>query len=371
MDATTPPPGYGVSRAWALEFTGRWQEFLPIALTNLLLTVVTLGIYRFWAKARERQYLWSRTRFYDDHFDWTGTGKEMFLGFLIVVLGLIPVIGLFFLAAYLFTGNSIAQLLGLVLLFSLYTGLFYITGVASLRALRYRLSRTYWHGIRGGSDDGGWGYGVQYVWRWIAAVFSLWIALPWAQTRLWNARFNKMSFGQYRFHADADARGLMKRWLLIYVLMAVPFIAFFAVALVASGGDLSKPPRPEALPSPGLFMLMTLALVLVFYVGLPLAALAYRAAYYRRVAEATSIGPARFLFTARTVDWLLLYLGHAGIVLITLGFGAMFIGYRNYKFAVQHLHLGGDVDFAALAQSTTRAPTDAEGLADAFDIGAI
>jgi len=61
----------------AIRFTGTWQESLPIALTNLLLTVVTLGIYRFWAKARERRYLWSRTEFIDDRLEWTGTGKEM------------------------------------------------------------------------------------------------------------------------------------------------------------------------------------------------------------------------------------------------------------------------------------------------------
>ena len=79
-------------RAWhaddvdrAMRFTGNWKDYLPIAATNVLLIIVTLGIYRFWAKARERRYLWSRTHFIDDQFEWTGTGKEMFVGFLFVV----------------------------------------------------------------------------------------------------------------------------------------------------------------------------------------------------------------------------------------------------------------------------------------------
>ena len=36
----------------AIRFTGNWREYLPIAASNVLLTIVKLGIYRFWAAAR-------------------------------------------------------------------------------------------------------------------------------------------------------------------------------------------------------------------------------------------------------------------------------------------------------------------------------
>src|SRR5205085_786339 len=151
----------------AIEFTGTWREYLPIALTNLLLTVVTLGIYRFWAKARERRYLWSRTRFIDEHLEWTGTGKEMFVGFLIVFLILLPV---FYLANTFIQGLVLrgeTREAGL-LFFVLYGLVFYLIGVARFRALRSRLSRPCWHGIRGGSADGGWAFGWNYVWKSLA-----------------------------------------------------------------------------------------------------------------------------------------------------------------------------------------------------------
>jgi uncharacterized membrane protein YjgN (DUF898 family) len=367
MDAaTTNPAAHGDQPRRAFEWTGRWQEFLPIALTNLLLTIVTLGIYRFWAKARERQYFWSRTRFLDDQLEWTGTGKEMFLGFLIVFLALIPVIGLIWLAMFLFTGNALAKLLGGLLLIAVYGGLFYMTGVASLRALRYRLSRTYWHGIRGGSDDGGWGYGVQYMWRTLVTMFALFLPLPWAQTRLWNARFNKMSFGQHRFHADATSEGLMGRWLLVYAVFLGTF-AILGAWMYSMRGATQAEMEAAAGSAIGIIVLIFVA----FYILLPLAALAYFAAYYRRVAGATSIAGLQFRFRAGTADWLLLFLGHVGLVIGTLGIGALFISYRNYAFAVRHLDVEGDVDVERLVQSSTRAPTDAEGLADAFDIGAI
>ena len=38
---------------------------------------------------------------------------------------------------------------------------------------------------------------------------------------------------------------------------------------------------------------------------------------------------------------------------------------------VRHMHIYGSVDIAQLTQSTTHAPREAEGFADAFDIGAI
>jgi len=50
----------------AFAFSGDWREFAPIAFTNLLLSIVTLGVYLFWARTRERRYLWSRTQFIDD-----------------------------------------------------------------------------------------------------------------------------------------------------------------------------------------------------------------------------------------------------------------------------------------------------------------
>ena len=84
MDAYRAAPAAHGERA--VRFTGNWREYLPIAATNALLIVCTLGVYRFWASARQRRYLWSRTEFIDDSLEWTGTGKEMFVGFVIVAV---------------------------------------------------------------------------------------------------------------------------------------------------------------------------------------------------------------------------------------------------------------------------------------------
>ena len=68
-------------------------SFLPensklfwLAVWTGALTVVTLGIYRFWARTRLRRYIWSSIKPGGDSFEYTGTGLEKFLGFLIALV---------------------------------------------------------------------------------------------------------------------------------------------------------------------------------------------------------------------------------------------------------------------------------------------
>lgn len=126
----------------AFRFHGSWPEFIRIVVPNILLTVVTLGIYRFWATTRERQYLWSKTDFIDERLEWTGTGLELFIGFIMaVVLILVP-----FFALQFATQALALQGYGgwaAVLTFVMFGFIMYMIGIARFRALRYRLSRTY------------------------------------------------------------------------------------------------------------------------------------------------------------------------------------------------------------------------------------
>src|SRR6476619_6142496 len=150
MDSYKAWPAAGDERA--IRFTGNWREYLPIAATNVALIIVTLGIYRFWATARQRRYLWSRTHIIDDCLEWTGTGKEMFLGFLIVIAVIAPfLLFIQFLFPALIARGKAEAAFGLIFLFEI--ALLYLGGFARFRALRYRLSRSYWHGIRGGSNE--------------------------------------------------------------------------------------------------------------------------------------------------------------------------------------------------------------------------
>jgi uncharacterized membrane protein YjgN (DUF898 family) len=360
MDAmTSVEPERGV------RFTGTWREYLPIAATNVLLIIVTLGIYRFWATARQRRYLWSRTEVIGDRLEWSGTGKEMFIGFLIVMAVLLP---FFLFIQFLFPAmvargkeGAAAGIIGLF-----YIGLIYLGGFARFRALRYRLSRSWWRGIRGGSNDPGWNYGGEYLGRVALSLMTFWIVWPWAATRLWNGRWNQMSFGQLQFRTDLDAENLKRRWAAVYL---VPIAVFTVAAIVAAMIGLGAAAYGNE-PSPTIFAIIG-GIFLLFYLIIPLMTLHWYAKFYRKAAESLSLGNLEFGFDARTRDWLKLFLGNIALAVVTLGFGLAYWGYRNWAFMVRHMHLYGEINVSDLSQSTTHAPAEAEGFADAFDIGAI
>ena len=360
MDAYT---GAAADDGRAIRFTGSWREYLPIAITNALLIICTLGIYRFWAAARQRRYLWSRTHVIDDSLEWTGTGKEMFIGFLIVMCVLVPFFLFFqFLFPALVARGKAEAAFAAILLFEI--ALLYLGGFARFRAVRYRLSRTYWHGIRGGSNDPGWSYGGEYLGRIFLAAMTMWIAWPWMATQLWNARWNKMSFGPIQFDSNLDAEGLGWRWALVYFVPLGALLLFAFLAAVVGLGPSAGAPRSTVAG-------VIFGGVVLVYLAIPLMTLNWYAKYFRMAADATSLGELQFGFDATTLQWLGLFLGNVALAVVTLGFGVTYWGYRNWAFMVRHMHIYGEIDIGQLTQSTTHAPREAEGFADAFDIGAL
>jgi uncharacterized membrane protein YjgN (DUF898 family) len=389
--------------ASAFRFHGSWQDFARIVIPNILLTIVTLGIYRFWATTRERQYLWGQTDFIDERLEWTGRGLELFIGFVMaVVLILIP----FFLIQFATQALVLQGYTGWagLLTFAMFGFIMYMIGIARFRALRYRLSRTYWHGIRGGSDDQGFGYGWSYIWKTIVGYLAFGLMVPWSMMDLWNERWNKMSFGPHKIEAVGNYAATFKRYLLFYLM---PFVLF--VGGTVAGGMFGASGMMDSM------MVGIIVLVFGFYIGLGLVALAYYAKFFRVAVEGMSLHKLDFAFPARTMDWFKLFVGDTGlyllaalpvavilgamgllssfevplpsestaafessIVIVVLAFSVLpfaligpFIRYRHWKFFVTHMEAYGEVNLDELTQSETVVTKHGEGLLDAFDVGAI
>ena len=61
-----------LSREEAFTFTGSGSEYFRIWIVNLILSVVTLGIYSAWAKVRRLEYFYRNTRVAGASFDYHG-----------------------------------------------------------------------------------------------------------------------------------------------------------------------------------------------------------------------------------------------------------------------------------------------------------
>jgi uncharacterized membrane protein YjgN (DUF898 family) len=374
MDHETSPAMTGAPSAF--RFHGRWQDFAKIALPNLLLTIVTLGFYRFWGTTRERRYLWGQTQFIDERLEWTGTGKELFVGFIMVFF----LIGIPFIILQLLSQRLIFQGspgLAAAISFLMALLIFYLGGVARFRALRYRLSRSYWRGIRGGSHDPGYLYGASYMWKSIVGMIPLFLLVPWSMISLWNERWNDMSFGPYRFESTARWTHLMKRYMLFYLIPFVLVIGgiILGITALASGAAGGNPAEKLGVAFGPVFFVF---LFFMIYIALPLAALAFYSKFFRVAVGGLRLHNLEFDFKARATDWIMLYLGHAAVVIVSalafvlpLLLAPAFIRYRNWKFFVTHMEVYGEVNVDDLIQSDTEVSSHGEGLLDAFDLGAI
>ena len=69
----------------ALRFTGTGSEYFKIWIVNVLLTIITLGIYYPWAKVRNKRYFYANSNLADRNFEYHATGKQLFIGFLIAM----------------------------------------------------------------------------------------------------------------------------------------------------------------------------------------------------------------------------------------------------------------------------------------------
>ena len=74
-----------------IQFKGDGSEYFKIWIVNVLLCIITIGIYYPWAKVRTRRYFYANTEYADRYFDYHATGKQLFLGYLIGVLILLAI----------------------------------------------------------------------------------------------------------------------------------------------------------------------------------------------------------------------------------------------------------------------------------------
>lgn len=217
-------------------YDGKGRPLFGLALRTSLLTLLTLGLYRFWAKTRIRRYLWSSLSVGDDRFEYTGTGTEKLLGFLIALLVLAVSLALAQLLLFFFglsafrIPRSEADIV--IMMASGYLSLLLITPLlfaAAYRARRYRLARTRLRGIRFAMEPGAWGYTWRGIGHTLLTLLTLGILLPRQTFWLEKYQIDRSWYGDARFHQGGA-------WTQLYPAMTHSFIGLGLIALAALVG---------------------------------------------------------------------------------------------------------------------------------------
>ena len=374
----SPPP----PRQLRLDHDLRVGDLLPVVLINTLLNIATLTFYRFWAKTRIRRMLWAGTRVEGDRLEYTGTGKELLIGFLIVVLVvLVPLAALNILVKIYVAQED--PILASAILSPLYLVFLYLFGVAIYRAQRYRLSRTRWRGIRPALPGSSWTYGFLHAAIYLLNGVTLGWSYPWGRMRLYRRMMSETEFGDRAFTCEGSAEALYPRFALCWFLSipAVVLVFLFVVLISASagvaadGGWLEKMAGVFGLL---LFPLLVLALLVLALLLFPLLVLAllplwavYKKKEYEHLTACTGYEGLSFSLNMTYWGFVWLYVGNALILILTLTLGRAFAQQRLFRFGCRHLEIVGDIDFEAIRQSAAERPGSGEGLADAFDVASI
>lgn len=199
-------------------YDGKKGGIGKIAVVNAILGLFTLGIYRFWGKTNMRRYLWSRVTLLGDRLEYTGTAKELFLGFIVaavVMAGLSA--GLIGLQILIGADEVLNGILTAVYLLVIYFLIFF----AVYRARRYRLLRTQWRGIRFAQTGSARGYAQRAIALLLLSGLTLGLTVPYMNTRLQAFRSNNTWFGNRPLNFDGRAADLFWKWVLALVL-AIP-----------------------------------------------------------------------------------------------------------------------------------------------------
>ena len=118
----------------AVQFTGSGSEYFRIWIVNLLLMLVTLGIYYPWAKVRRLRYFYGNTVVDGAPLDFHGEPRKMLRGY--ALTGVL-------IALYSTAGNfsPLAGLAGFLIIAVLWPALF-------KSSMQFRLANTSWRGLR-------------------------------------------------------------------------------------------------------------------------------------------------------------------------------------------------------------------------------
>src|SRR3712207_1291755 len=141
----------------AVSLTGSSGGFMGLLVRGSLLQIPTAGFYRFWLVTDIRRHLWGNTRIGREALEYTGTARELLIGFMIALAVLAPVYVAYFVAGLAAEGVQAFASVPLFLVLHVFGH------YAAYRARRYRATRTVFRGVRFWMTGSAWTYAGKAV----------------------------------------------------------------------------------------------------------------------------------------------------------------------------------------------------------------
>jgi len=309
----------------ALRFTGTGAEYFGIWIVNLLLTLVTLGIYSAWAKVRRLQYFYRHTELAGSSFDFHGSAIRILIGRVLAL-------------AMLFAYNYSVRLrspLTLVIVVALAVVMPWLLR----NSFRFRLYNASWRGTRfhfRGSLGGA--YRV-FLLNGFLTLVTLYVLAPFMHQRLKAYQHGNTWFGQTRF----SFHGEVGRFYLLYLGLLAAIVGFgVLLGVIGAGGALltlfqiqKHAGHVDPLAVFKALLIVYGALILVSLVIGP----AFQALVTNLIWSNTRLGEHRI--ECNMSPWVLIWISVSNLVLVvlTLGFFIPWAMVRLARYRLECLRL--------------------------------
>jgi uncharacterized membrane protein YjgN (DUF898 family) len=367
-----------------IRFTGKGGEYFRIWIVNLLLTLVTLGIWSAWAKVRKTRYFYGNTQLDGAAFHYHGNPGAILRGRLLA--------GAFF-VAYSVAGRisiTAGMVAGAVLML-LGPWFFY-------KSMRFKLANTSWRGLRFGFDStageayavlapmvalGVLFFGAIATMQRIApgdtpnpvpvllvelAVFALW---PWLHARIKGYQHGCARYGTLAFELEPSTGAFYRLYGKTF-LVALPLLLLFAGAMAGVFAAMrSAEGDPAALKQAFVpILIVAYASMLVVYV---FAGAFFAARLQRLVWTRTRAASVRFSTTVRARGFMRVWIVNGLVTLLTVGLYWPWaaVAIARYRLESMTVETGGALEAVVAGGLSPERSATGEGAVDFFgwDIG--
>jgi len=339
-------------------FTGNAREYFGIWIVNVLLTIVTLGIYSAWAKVRRNRYFYGNTVIADRAFEYHATGKQIFIGRLIVV-------GFFIVTNILTTiFPPFALVVFVIILFAL--------PWLIQRSLRFSARVTSYRNVRFNFTGSVWGAFVSVLLGSMVASISFGILAPLASRWVWRYVFNNLHYGDRPFATDPKIKSLYGVWILPAALIVVGTFLIFGIGVSMATAISAMGDSTEALESMAGFSVFHWGILFVF-LAYGLAGLLYRIGVRNVVFSATTLdGRHQLVSDAPRFQYAWIAISNVIVTIITLSLMRPWAAVRMARFMAIHtgVIVVGDLGEVLSSMETSGSAVSAEYLdLEGFDFG--
>lgn len=344
------PAPYSAPAPERFAFSGRGSEYFRIWIVNLLLSIITLGIYSAWAKVRRLRYFYDNTTVAGNSFDYHGNPIAILKGRIVAVV----------LLAVYHTAFNISPILGLLALLAMGLAVPWLVW----RSLQFKLYNSSYRGIRFGfRGDAAGAYRTYLLWP-VLSVFTLYLLAPFAHQRIKRFQHNESRFGTTHFSFHGSVGGFYKTYLLGMGIWLVGFIAII-LAFGSTFVALATTGRTGTDDGGGaVFVLMFLSVYVWSFLALPL----FFTLLQNLVWNNTRLGEHRFASNMRWGRTTFIMLTNVIGIVCTLGLYTPFAQVRLLRYRIESMSLqpAGRLDeFIAATEGAGSAA--GEGMTDLLD----